>query len=74
LRLREGKVAGVLMIIVGVYVGYHGWWEIQVPRGGPTEDPLSEAAAAVQQAVSNGVVTVGAGLLLPSLGCSESSE
>jgi cytochrome c-type biogenesis protein len=61
------KVAGVLMIIVGVYVAYYGWWEIQVLRGGPTEDPLIEAAATVQQAVANGVAAVGAGWLAVAL-------
>jgi cytochrome c-type biogenesis protein len=60
-------LAGVLMIIVGAYVGYYGWWEIQVLSGGPTEDPVIEAAAAVQQAVSNGVAAVGAGRLAVAL-------
>jgi cytochrome c-type biogenesis protein len=55
------------MIIVGVYVADYGWWEIQVLRGGPTEDPLIQAAAAVHQAVSNGVVAVGAGWLAVAL-------
>ncbi|HKX14398.1 MAG TPA: cytochrome c biogenesis CcdA family protein [Propionibacteriaceae bacterium] len=53
-------LAGVLMIIVGAYVGYYGWWEIRVLRGAPAEDPVIEAAAAVQQTVSNGVAALGA--------------
>jgi cytochrome c-type biogenesis protein len=56
-------LAGVLMIIVGAYVGYYGWWEIRVLRGGSTEDPVIEAAAAVQEAVSNAVAALGAGWL-----------
>jgi hypothetical protein len=28
------------MIIVGAYVAYYGWWEIQVLHGGRTGDPL----------------------------------
>jgi cytochrome c biogenesis protein CcdA len=53
-------LAGVLMISVGAYVGYYGWWEIRVLRGAPAEDPVIEAAAAVQQTVSNGVAALGA--------------
>jgi cytochrome c-type biogenesis protein len=36
--------AGALMIIVGAYVGYYGWWEIRVLGGGPAEDLVIEAA------------------------------
>jgi cytochrome c-type biogenesis protein len=43
-------------VCVGGYVAYYGWWEIRVLRGMPAEDPVIEAAAAVQQAVSNTVV------------------
>jgi cytochrome c-type biogenesis protein len=44
------------MVPVGGYVAYYGWWEIRVLRGMPVEDPVIEAAAAVQQAVPNTVV------------------
>ena len=57
-------LAGILMIIVGTYVGYYGWWEIRVLRGGRTEDPIIEAAAAIQQVVANGVAAVGVGWLV----------
>jgi cytochrome c-type biogenesis protein len=60
-------LAGILMIIVGGYVGYCGWWEIRVLRGAPPEDPVIEAAAAVQQAVSSGVAALGAGGLVVTL-------
>jgi cytochrome c-type biogenesis protein len=60
-------LAGILMIIVGGYVGYYGWWEIRVLRGAPPEDPVIEAAAAVQQAVSSGVAALGAGGLVVTL-------
>jgi cytochrome c-type biogenesis protein len=56
-------MAGSLMILVGGYVGYYGWWEIRVLRGGRTDDPVITAAAAIQRAVANGVATVGAGWL-----------
>ena len=60
-------LAGVLMIIVGAYVSYYGWWEISVLRGGSTEDAVIEAAAAVQQAISNAVAAVGGGWLVVAL-------
>jgi cytochrome c-type biogenesis protein len=60
-------LAGILMIIVGGYVGYCGWWEIRVLRGAPPEDPVIEAAAAVQQAVSSGVAALGARGLVVTL-------
>jgi cytochrome c-type biogenesis protein len=68
-RMRRGGrfvpvLAAVLMICVGAY---YGAWEIRVLRGGSTEDPVIEAAAAVQQAVSDAVAAVGAGWLAVAL-------
>ncbi|MGI9157351.1 MAG: cytochrome c biogenesis CcdA family protein [Marmoricola sp.] len=40
---RLGRVVptagGVLLLLVGAYVAYYGWWEIRVLRGAPTDDP-----------------------------------
>jgi cytochrome c-type biogenesis protein len=63
-KLRRGgrfipTIAGALMICVGAYVGYYGWWEIRVLRGAPTDDPVIEAAGAMQQAISNAVAALG---------------
>jgi cytochrome c-type biogenesis protein len=55
--------AGMLMVCVGAYVGYYGAWEIRVLSGGSTDDPVIEAAAAVQQAISNLVTAIGVGRL-----------
>ena len=56
---------GLLLVLVGAYVAYYGWWEIRVLRGGPTADPVIEAAASVQQALANAVASIGAtGFLL----------
>lgn len=51
---------GVLLLLVGGYVAYYGWWEIRVLGGASTEDPVIDAAAAVQQWLAGAVVTVGA--------------
>ena len=51
---------GVLLLLVGAYVAYYGWWEIRVLGGAPTEDKVIEAAAAVQQWLANTATSIGA--------------
>lgn len=51
---------GVLLLLVGVYVAYYGWWEIRVLRGAPADDPVVEAAAAVQRWLASTATAVGA--------------
>ncbi len=52
---------GVLLLLVGVYVAYYGWWEIRVLRGAPPEDPVIEAAAGVQRWLATTATAVGPG-------------
>ncbi|MGB5953466.1 MAG: cytochrome c biogenesis CcdA family protein [Ornithinimicrobium sp.] len=54
-------LAAILIVLVGAYVAYYGWWEIQVLRGGDPSDPVIDAALGVQQWVANAVDAVGAG-------------
>jgi len=58
---------GALLVLVGGYVAYYGWWEIQVLAGASTEDPVIAAAAAVQQWLARTVATIGAWGFLLSL-------
>ena len=51
---------GVLLLVVGAYVAYYGWWEIRVLRGAPTDDPVIQAAAGVQHWLANSVTAIGA--------------
>ncbi len=51
---------GVLLVLVGGYVAYYGWWEIRVLRGAPTDDAVIEAAATVQHWLANSVTSIGA--------------
>jgi cytochrome c-type biogenesis protein len=60
-------LTGILMVCVGAYVGYYGWWEIRVLRGGRTEDPVIAAAGAMQRFVANGVAAVHVGWLAAML-------
>jgi cytochrome c-type biogenesis protein len=58
---------GMLLVVVGAYVAYYGWWEIRVLRGGSTTDPVIEVAADAQRMLADVVVTLGAsGFLLLS--------
>ncbi len=51
---------GVLLLLVGAYVAYYGWWEIRVLRGASTDDPVIQAAAGVQHWLANTVTAIGA--------------
>ncbi len=52
---------GVVLLLVGGYVAYYGWWEIRVLRGAPTADPVIDAAAAVQHWLANTATSIGPG-------------
>jgi cytochrome c-type biogenesis protein len=69
---RLGRLApaagGTLLLVVGAYVAYYGWWEIRVLRGAPTDDPVIDAAAAVQHWLANTATGIGAGGFALALG------
>ncbi|MEW2635437.1 hypothetical protein AB0903_28270 [Streptomyces sp. NPDC048389] len=63
-RLRRlGSVAsrlgGGLLLLVGAYVAYYGWYEIRVLRDPKTSDPAIEAAGTVQQAIASLLGSIG---------------
>ena len=59
------RVAGILMVVVGAYVAYYGWWEIRVLDGAAADDPVVGAAAQVQGWLAGAVTALGpVGLLL----------
>ncbi|WP_433397390.1 cytochrome c biogenesis CcdA family protein [Streptomyces sp. CA-146814] len=61
------RIGGGLLLLVGVYVAYYGWYEIRVQRDPATVDPVIEAVGAVQRVVADILEAVGpaalAGLL-----------
>jgi cytochrome c biogenesis protein CcdA len=58
-------VAGLVMIMVGGYVAYYGWWEIRVLAGTATEDRVVGGAARLQSWLAGGITALGpAGLLV----------
>jgi cytochrome c-type biogenesis protein len=63
-RLRRlGSVAsrlgGSLLLLVGAYVAYYGWYEIRVLRSPQTTDPVIEAAGTVQQSIAGLLDSIG---------------
>lgn len=58
---RAAPIAGgALLLAVGAYVAYYGWWEIRVLGGAPADDPVIEAASAVQHWLANTATAIGA--------------
>lgn len=53
------RVSGVLLVLTGGYVAWYGWYEIRVFRGADTDDPIIEAAAGVQRALSGWLDALG---------------
>lgn len=53
------RVGGALPVATGAYVSYYGVYELRVNGGGEAADPVIEAAARVQQAMSTWVGSVG---------------
>ncbi len=53
------RLGGALLLIVGGYVAYYGWYEIRVRDGGAPQDPIIEAATVVQQRLAGGLDHLG---------------
>lgn len=54
------RVGGALLVLVGLYVGYYGLYELRLYfGGGSAQDPVVSAAGAVQQTLAGWVDRVG---------------
>ena len=53
------RLAGALMIMVGGYVSYYGWWELRVLDGAQAADPVIDAALQLQSWPVSAVVALG---------------
>ncbi len=53
------RLGGGLLLLVGAYVAYYGWYEIRVQRDPATQDPVIDAAGAVQRTIAAAVDAVG---------------
>lgn len=61
------RASGAVLLLVGVWVGYYGIYELRVAAGADGADPVVDSAAAVQQALAGWVGRVGVGPLLTTL-------
>ncbi|MET9515180.1 cytochrome c biogenesis protein CcdA [Streptomyces sp. NPDC002994] len=55
------RIGGGLLLLVGAYVAYYGWYEIRVLRGELVTDPVVDGAGAVQRNIAEALD--GAGIL-----------
>lgn len=63
------RLAGLLLVLVGAYVAYYGWWELRVLAGGSAQDGVIGAAAFLQGRLAVAVAALGVpGMLLLALG------
>ncbi|MFF1276080.1 cytochrome c biogenesis CcdA family protein [Streptomyces marokkonensis] len=53
------RLGGGLLLLVGAYVAYYGWYEIRALRDPATTDPVIDAAASVQRAVADSLDAAG---------------
>ncbi len=53
------RLGGGLLLLVGAYVAYYGWYEIRALRNPTTTDPVIDTAATVQRAVADSLDTAG---------------
>ncbi|WP_328422182.1 cytochrome c biogenesis CcdA family protein [Streptomyces sp. NBC_00443] len=53
------RLGGGLLLCVGAYVAYYGWYEIRVQRDPTTQDAVVDAAGAVQRGIAETLDSVG---------------
>jgi len=62
------RIGGALLVLVGLYVGYYGVYELRLYFGdGNASDPVIEAAGGIQQLLASWVDTIGVLPLLAAL-------
>lgn len=54
-----GRIGGALLLAVGGYVAYYGWWELRVLAGGGLDDPVIARAERAQQQLAAWVAAPG---------------
>ena len=63
------RAGGVLLVAVGLYVAYYGWYELRLfDGGGAAEDPVISAAGRIQRTLAGWVYQLGAWPWLLALG------
>lgn len=62
------RASGVVLVAVGLYVAYYGYYEVRLFSGGTAEDPVISAAGRLQRALAGWVYQYGAWPWLLALG------
>jgi cytochrome c biogenesis protein CcdA len=57
------RVGGGLLLFVGAYVAYYGWYEIRVQRDPATTDPVVDAAGVAQRVLADTLDSIGPAVL-----------
>lgn len=55
-----GKISGTILIAVGIYVAWYGWYEIRVLSGDNSSDPLISFGTRIQSGITSWVANLGA--------------
>ncbi|MEV1091195.1 cytochrome c biogenesis CcdA family protein [Streptomyces microflavus] len=53
------RIGGGLLLLVGAYVAYYGWYEIRIQRAPATTDPVIDAAGTAQRVIADALDTAG---------------
>ncbi|MGW3727463.1 cytochrome c biogenesis CcdA family protein [Streptomyces sp. NPDC000851] len=53
------RTGGALLLLVGAYVAYYGWYEIRVQHDPATRDPVIETAGTIQHSIADALDTIG---------------
>ncbi|MBT2379995.1 cytochrome c biogenesis protein CcdA [Streptomyces sp. ISL-111] len=57
------RIGGGLLLLVGAYVAYYGWYEIRVQRDPAVTDPVIDTAGAAQRVLADALDSVGPTIL-----------
>ncbi|MEU0160999.1 cytochrome c biogenesis CcdA family protein [Streptomyces sp. NPDC006261] len=57
------RIGGGLILLVGAYVAYYGWYEIRVQRDPAVTDPVIDTAGAAQRLLADTLDSVGPAIL-----------
>ncbi|MCX4582379.1 cytochrome c biogenesis CcdA family protein [Streptomyces sp. NBC_01481] len=57
------RLGGGLLLLVGAYVAYYGWYEIRVQRDPTAQDPVIDAAGTVQRTIAETLDTIGPAII-----------
>ncbi|MCP3757242.1 cytochrome c biogenesis CcdA family protein [Streptomyces sp. TBY4] len=53
------RIGGGLLLFVGAYVAYYGWYEIRAQRDPATQDPVIDAAGSFQRTIADLLDSIG---------------